>query len=118
MERLRRPRRPGRGRATAVFQRVPEGKSAKNRVHLDLNIGATVSDPEQRRSVVRQRSEQLADAGGSVLREVDEPTGWCVVMADPEASHVVRHSNHAGRDLLPDQQGQGGRRVGCGAPAG
>ena len=72
MERLRRPRRPGRGRATAVFQRVPEGKSAKNRVHLDLNIGATVSDPEQRRSVVRQRSEQLADAGGSVLREVDE----------------------------------------------
>ncbi len=86
MERLRRPRRPGRGRATAVFQRVPEGKSAKNRVHLDLNIGATVSDPEQRRSVVRQRSEQLADAGGSVLREVDEPTGWCVVMADPEGN--------------------------------
>jgi len=68
------------------FQRVPEGKSAKNRVHLDLNIGATVSDPEQRRSVVRQRSEQLADAGGSVLREVDEPTGWCVVMADPEGN--------------------------------
>ena len=86
VERLRRPRRPGRGRATAVFQRVPEGKSAKNRVHLDLNIGATVSDPEQRRSVVRQRSEQLADAGGSVLREVDEPTGWCVVMADPEGN--------------------------------
>lgn len=68
------------------FQRVPEGKSAKNRVHLDLNVGATVSDPEQRRPVVRQRSEQLVDAGGSVLREVDEPTGWCVVMADPEGN--------------------------------
>lgn len=68
------------------FQRVPEGKTAKNRVHLDLNVGAAVSDPEQRRPVVRQRSEQLVDAGGSVLREVDEPGGWCVVMADPEGN--------------------------------
>lgn len=68
------------------FQRVPEGKSAKNRMHLDLNVGAVVSDPEQRRSVVRERSEQLVDAGGSVLREVDEPGGWCVVMTDPEGN--------------------------------
>ncbi len=73
-------------RPRPFFQRVPEGKSAKNRVHLDLNVGATVSDPEQRRSVVRQRSEQLTDAGGSVLREVDEPAGWCVAMADPEGN--------------------------------
>lgn len=68
------------------FQRVPEGKTTKNRVHLDLNVGAEVSDPAQRRSVVRQRSEQLVEAGGSVLREVDEPTGWCIVMTDPEGN--------------------------------
>ena len=43
------------------------------------------------------------------------------VYAAPEASCGMRHSNHdddAGRDLLPDQQGQGGRRIGCGASAG
>src|SRR3712207_6430095 len=43
------------------------------------------------------------------------------VYAAPEALVDMRHSNHgddAGRDLLPDQQGQGGCWVGCGAPAG
>ena len=42
------------------------------------------------------------------------------VYAAPEASSRMRHSNHddAGSDLLPDLQGQGGCRVGCGAPAG
>ena len=69
-----------------LFQRVPEGKTAKNRMHLDLNVGAEVSDPEQRRSVVRRRAEQLAAAGGAVIREVDEPGGWCVVMTDPEGN--------------------------------
>ncbi len=73
------------------FQRVPEGKTAKNRMHLDLNVGAEVSDPEQRRPVVRRRAEQLVAAGGAVMREVDEPVGWCVVMTDPEASVDVRH---------------------------
>ena len=68
------------------FQRVPEDKTAKNRVHLDLNVGAAVSDPEQRRPVVRRRAEQLAAAGGAVVREVDEATGWCVVMTDPEGN--------------------------------
>ncbi|MDQ4037227.1 MAG: VOC family protein [Actinomycetota bacterium] len=69
-----------------LFQRVPEGKMAKNRMHLDLDVGAQVSDPEQRRSVVRRRAEQLAAAGGAVVREVDEPGGWCVVMTDPEGN--------------------------------
>ncbi len=39
----------------------------KNRMHLDLNVGAEVSDPEQRRPVVRRRAEQLAAAGGTVV---------------------------------------------------
>lgn len=56
------------------FQRVPEGKTAKNRVHLDLNV-SEVSDPDQRRSVVRRRAEQLVAAGGAVQRKVYEPAG-------------------------------------------
>jgi hypothetical protein len=31
--------RPRRAQPAAVFQRVPEGKAAKNCVHLDVNVG-------------------------------------------------------------------------------
>ncbi|MGH4014265.1 MAG: VOC family protein [Pseudonocardiaceae bacterium] len=68
------------------FQRVPEGKTAKNRVHLDVDVGAGSADDEQRRAVVRERARQLVAAGASLLREVDEPHGWCVTLTDPEGN--------------------------------
>ncbi|MDQ0832758.1 hypothetical protein QF032_004602 [Streptomyces achromogenes] len=60
-----------------LFQRVPEAKTAKNRLHLDLHPGA------------RRRAEEvtrLTALGASVLREVKEPSGEWVVMADPEGN--------------------------------
>lgn len=69
------------------FQRVPEDKTAKNRVHLDVNVGAGITDQQQQqRSVVRDRAQQLVAAGASLLREVDEPHGWCLTMTDPEGN--------------------------------
>ncbi|WP_432134285.1 MULTISPECIES: VOC family protein [unclassified Streptomyces] len=60
-----------------LFQRVPEEKSGKNRLHLDLHAGA-----ERRATEV----ERLTALGASVLREVAEPGGRWVVMADPEGN--------------------------------
>ncbi|MFJ9741082.1 VOC family protein [Streptomyces sp. NPDC101166] len=60
-----------------LFQRVPEAKSAKNRLHLDVHAG-----PERRDAEV----ERLTALGASVLREVKEPSGQWVVMADPEGN--------------------------------
>ncbi|MGW0135156.1 VOC family protein [Streptomyces sp. NPDC003299] len=57
-----------------LFQRVPEPKSGKNRLHLDLHPG------EGRRAA---EVERLKGLGASVLREVKEPSGQWVVMADP-----------------------------------
>ncbi|MFC9285509.1 VOC family protein [Streptomyces sp. NPDC057052] len=60
-----------------LFQRVPEEKTVKNRLHLDLHPGA-----ERREAEV----ERLTALGASVLREVEEPSGAWVVMADPEGN--------------------------------
>ncbi|MER8011319.1 MULTISPECIES: VOC family protein [unclassified Streptomyces] len=66
----------GRGRRL-LFQRVPEAKTVKNRLHLDLHPG------EGRREGEVERLEAL---GASALRRVKEPSGEWVVMADPEGN--------------------------------
>ncbi|MFF2957608.1 VOC family protein [Streptomyces sp. NPDC057963] len=60
-----------------LFQRVPEAKTVKNRLHLDVHAG-----PERRDAEV-ERLEQL---GATVLRRVAEPGGTWVVLADPEGN--------------------------------
>lgn len=60
-----------------LFQRVPEPKTAKNRLHLDVHAG----QGHRAREVAR-----LEELGASVLRHVKEPGGEWVVMADPEGN--------------------------------
>ncbi|MEU9283222.1 VOC family protein [Streptomyces sp. NPDC048275] len=60
-----------------LFQRVPEPKTAKNRLHLDLHPG----DGRRADEVAR-----LTELGASALRHVEEPGGKWVVMADPEGN--------------------------------
>lgn len=73
------------GRLTMDLQQVPEGKTAKNRLHFDLRI-------EGGRDGVRR----LEELGASVLDHhslVD--TEW-YVMADPEGNEfcaIIRHVN-------------------------
>jgi len=66
-----------------LFQRVPEDKVAKNRLHFDVNSGHGAAD---RRAAVRRHANQLVSAGARILREMDEPTGWWVVLQDPEGN--------------------------------
>jgi hypothetical protein len=60
-----------------LFQVVPEPKTVKNRVHLDLHVGA-----DRRGEVV----ERLVKAGGRVLWEGNEGGSTWVTMADPEGN--------------------------------
>jgi hypothetical protein len=60
-----------------LFQRVPEAKTVKNRLHLDLHAGPG------RRAAEVARLEAL---GAKVLQEVKQPAGEWVVMADPEGN--------------------------------
>ena len=70
-----------------LFQRVPEGKTAKNRVHLDVNAGGDRSaDEDTRRSRVEQHAALLIGAGGSEVQRHQRHDEFWVVMRDPEGN--------------------------------
>ncbi|MFE7757568.1 VOC family protein [Streptomyces sp. NPDC057429] len=60
-----------------LFQRVPEPKTVKNRLHLDVHTA-----PGQRDSEVAR----LVALGAGVLRTVEEPGGSWQVLLDPEGN--------------------------------
>ena len=68
---------PDGGAPRVLFQRVPEPKTVKNRLHLDVRVG------EQDRADVVTR---LVDRGATVLHTGQQgPFSW-VTMADPEGN--------------------------------
>ena len=71
------------------FQRVPETKTVKNRVHLDLNVSnGQATSMEERRKRVDAEVERLKAAGATVFRagEVSGLGEYWVVMQDPEGN--------------------------------
>ena len=74
------------GAGPRIFiQQVPEPKTVKNRVHLDVQVGAGV-EPGERPGVVAREVERLTGLGASPLRTHDEMGEHWVVMADPEGN--------------------------------
>jgi Glyoxalase-like domain len=70
------------------FQKVPEGKSAKNRMHMDLNIGGGPSvSLEERRQRVDTEVARLKALGATDERGAMEKQGeYWVRMNDPEGN--------------------------------
>jgi len=70
------------------FQRVPEGKVSKNRMHLDLNVGGGPSVPvEERRIRVDTEVARLKALGATDERGAIEKNGeYWVRMNDPEGN--------------------------------
>lgn len=67
---------PGDGQAKLYFVPVPEPKSGKNRVHLDI----VPRDGTQDEEIAR-----LTSLGASVVSDSRPDFGW-VIMADPEGN--------------------------------
>jgi hypothetical protein len=70
------------------FQRVPEGKQAKNRVHLDVRAAPGV-EGDARMAALEAAAEQLVAHGATRLgrHEPEPPLGaGHIVMADPEGN--------------------------------
>ena len=67
------------------FQQVPEQKSAKNRVHLDVNVGAGLPAAE-RVAHVREEAERAASLGATQLRVMEQRGELWVVLQDPDGN--------------------------------
>jgi hypothetical protein len=67
------------------FQRVPEPKTAKNRVHIDLQAGGGGSPDEQRARVAAEVT-RLESLGATRVEEHTELGVHWVVMRDPEGN--------------------------------
>ena len=76
--------REGR-RPRLLFERVPEGKTAKNRMHLDVNAGAG-HDGGERDAVVRAEADRLIALGATELRDVTENGEHWIVLQDVEGN--------------------------------
>ncbi len=78
------------GRGPRVwFQRVPEAKCVKNRVHLDVTVSGGRGVPlDVRTRRVTDTVRRLADAGATVFRVLDRPgmEFYAVVLQDPEGN--------------------------------
>ena len=65
------------GAARLLLQKVPEGKTVKNRMHVDVNVGKEHIDATV---------ERLTALGATELWKVDEPGAFHTTMADPEGN--------------------------------
>jgi predicted enzyme related to lactoylglutathione lyase len=66
------------GRPKLVFQKVPEAKVAKNRVHLDLIVGPDIE----------AEAARFEDLGATRVRTVGEYGLHWIVMHDPEGNEI------------------------------
>jgi len=76
------------GRRPRFFiQRVPEPKTAKNRLHLDVNCGGERgTPPDVRRARVDAEVDRLLALGATKVGEGGERGEYHVVMQDPEGN--------------------------------
>jgi hypothetical protein len=73
------------------FQHVPEPKSVKNRVHLDLNISRRGMSLDERKARVLPEVERLEKLGARQLYTREENGEFFVTMADPEGNEFCVH---------------------------
>jgi len=63
------------------FLKVPEAKTAKNRMHLDVAAGGEL----------RARADELIRLGATEVGEYDEPEGRWITLRDPEGNEFCLH---------------------------
>lgn len=65
-----------------LFQRVPEPKTTKNRLHMDVNVG---------REAVSGQVDRLTELGATYVETFDRPEGYWAAMTDPEGNEFDVH---------------------------
>lgn len=74
-------------RPRLFFHKVPEGKGAKNRLHLDVRISEVKGgNSDGKDAVLAAEAARLERLGASVVHTIDEGFEYFVVMQDPEGN--------------------------------
>lgn len=76
------------GKGTRIFfQQVPEGKTVKNRQHLDVSVSGGPSEPvEARRKKVEAATERIVKLGATFVETRDVRGEHWAVLRDPESN--------------------------------
>jgi Glyoxalase-like domain len=74
------------------LQKVPEGKTAKNRVHLDVDASGGRSAPKEgRQQRIDAAVARAVGLGATVTGTLAEYGGYTVVLADPDGNEFCLH---------------------------
>jgi hypothetical protein len=77
----------GGGSARRIsFLKVPEPKTAKNRIHMDLDVADRTAPIEEQVRDIDREVERIEGLGGTKVRADRIPTHYHVVMQDPEGN--------------------------------
>jgi hypothetical protein len=78
---------PGGRGPRLFFQKVPEGKQVKNRLHLDVRAAPGLAG-EDRTAALEAKAEELVTIAAQILRRVAPGPldGGYIVMQDPEGN--------------------------------
>jgi hypothetical protein len=80
---------PDRRGPRLFFQKVPEPKTVKNRVHLDVNVGGPRgTSPEERRRRVDEARTRLVAAGAIEVSDRERFGERWIVLQDPEGNEL------------------------------
>ena len=79
---------PEGSRPRLFFQRVPEGKQAKNRVHLDVRAAPGLTGDERMAALEEEAGRLVSHGATRLLRYEPAPplAAGHIVMADPEGN--------------------------------
>lgn len=69
-----------------LFLKVPEGKSAKNRLHLDVPASAGDSNSEQGWARIEAHRDRLLAAGATAVEARSDFSSRWIVLLDPEGN--------------------------------
>jgi Glyoxalase-like domain len=82
---------PDREGPRVFFQKVPEPKSVKNRVHLDVHVSTPDLSVDERKAKVWPEVARLEKLGATQLYTQEEMGGFFVTMADLEGNEFCVH---------------------------
>lgn len=73
-----------------LLLKVPETKTSKNRMHLDVNVRLTGAQAgltgEDRRAAIRSKARELIGDGATLIGERQDEVSWWITMLDPESN--------------------------------